>query len=123
VHDYSLALTCGETEPRHAVYLAEASVRSSSCTAGVFGLGHSRDTLDRRRLSAVLAAVDPKFKSGAAVERPFLELGRPEAPRPASCRSAMLTPLVLGGERSQRSFPFQAARTEQGRPTATSLPR
>jgi hypothetical protein len=67
VHDYSLALTCGETEPHHAVYLAEASVRSSSCeesvrTAGVFGLGHSRDTLDRRRLSAVLAAVDPKFE-------------------------------------------------------------
>lgn len=63
---YSVTIEGGDTRPRHALYLAEAKVGISSYDdavriAGVFELGRSAPTLDRRRLAAMLATVEPYF--------------------------------------------------------------
>ena len=76
---YSLTVAGGGTRPRHALYLAEAKVGISSFdnsvrVAGVFELGATRDDLDRKRLRAMAANVDPYFETWRpSDEEPLLE--------------------------------------------------
>ena len=63
---YSFTFAGGNTRPSQALYLAEAKVGISSyddCVrvAGVFELGHKSDRLDRGRVQAMLATVEPYF--------------------------------------------------------------
>ncbi len=141
---YSITIAGGATRPRHALYLAEAKVGISSYDdsvriAGVFELGHSRDTLDRARLSAMLSRVDPYFSDWRpAAEEPLLEwaglrpmtadglplIGRSPALRNAfvatghgmlgvtlaPATAAALAPLVLEGRVARELLPFQPER-------------
>jgi len=63
---YSFTFAGGDTRPSQALYLAEAKVGISSYedsvrVAGVFELGHRSDRLDRGRVQAMLATVEPYF--------------------------------------------------------------
>jgi D-amino-acid dehydrogenase len=63
---YSFTFAGGDIRPSQALYLAEAKVGISSYDdsvriAGVFELGHRSDRLDRRRLQAMLATLEPYF--------------------------------------------------------------
>lgn len=74
---YSATIAGGETRPRHALYLAEAKVgissyRDSVRIAGVFELGHSRATLDTRRLAKMVAGVEPYFERWRPSREPAL---------------------------------------------------
>jgi D-amino-acid dehydrogenase len=76
---YSLTVSGGGARPRHALYLAEAKVGVSSYDdsvriAGVFELGRRAPTLDRRRLDAMIASVEPYFATWRpSREAPLLE--------------------------------------------------
>jgi D-amino-acid dehydrogenase len=141
---YSLTIAGGALRPRHALYLAEAKVGISAYDdsvriAGVFELGHSRATLDRRRFAAMLATVEPYFADWRpGSEEPLLEwaglrpmtadglplIGRaPELERVyvatghgmlgvtlAPATAHALAPLVLEGRPAPELAPFDPAR-------------
>jgi D-amino-acid dehydrogenase len=76
---YSFTFAGGDTRPSQALYLAEAKVGISSYedsvrVAGVFELGHKSDRLDRGRVHAMLATVEPYFDGWRpGTEAPLLE--------------------------------------------------
>lgn len=141
---YSVTIAGGDARPRHALYLAEAKVGISSYDdavriAGVFELGRSQDTVDRRRLRAMLRRVDPYFAAWRpSTEPPLGEwaglrpmtadglplIGRVPALRNvfvatghgmlgvtlAPATAALLAPLVLEGRASRELLPFQPER-------------
>jgi D-amino-acid dehydrogenase len=141
---YSVTIAGGETRPRHAVYLAEAKVGVSSYQdavriAGVFELGREDARVDRRRIAAMVATVEPYFErwrpSGEPAElewaglRPMTADGLPLiGPAPAvpgvfvatghgmlgvtlaPATAALLAPLVLEGRTASELEPFRPAR-------------
>jgi D-amino-acid dehydrogenase len=141
---YSVTIPGGETRPRHALYLAEAKVGISSYDdtvriAGVFELGRSTATLDRHRLGAMVARIEPYFaRWRPSAEAPVLEwaglrpmtadglplIGRAPALRHvfvatghgmlgvtlAPATAAVLAPLVLEGRVTPELLPFEPAR-------------
>lgn len=141
---YSVTIAGGETRPRHALYLAEAKVGISAYDdtvriAGVFELGRSQATLDRRRLRAMVARCEPYFaRWRPSGETPVLEwaglrpmtadglplIGRAPALRNvfvatghgmlgvtlAPATAAALAPLVLEGRVAPELLPFQPER-------------
>jgi D-amino-acid dehydrogenase len=142
---YSVTIAGGETRPSHALYLAEAKVgissyRDSVRIAGVFELGRADARVDRRRLAAMVANVEPYFErwrpSGERAElewaglRPMTADGLPLiGPAPtvpgvyvatghgmlgvtlAPATAALLAPLVLEGRRAPELEPFRPQRT------------
>ena len=76
---YSFTFAGGDTRPSQALYLAEARVGISSYkdsvrVAGVFELGPRSDRLDRGRVHAMLATVEPYFDGWRpGTEAPLLE--------------------------------------------------
>jgi D-amino-acid dehydrogenase len=141
---YSFTFSGGDMRPSHAIYLAEAKVGISSYAdsvriAGVFELGRSNDVLDRRRLEAMLATVEPYFSDwrpsseAALLEwaglRPMTADGLPLIGRApavenvyvatghgmlgvtlAPATAALLTPLVLEGRAAAELAPFDPVR-------------
>jgi D-amino-acid dehydrogenase len=141
---YSFTFTGGAMRPSHALYLAEAKVGISSYVdavriAGVFELGHSSDELNRRRLEAMLATVEPYFSDWrprsetALLEwaglRPMTADGLPligQTPALqnvyvatghgmlgvtlAPATAALLAPLVLEGRSAPELAPFDPVR-------------
>jgi D-amino-acid dehydrogenase len=141
---YSVTLAGGETRPRHALYLAEAKVGISSYDdtvriAGVFELGRAQATVDRGRLHAMVARIEPYFAGWRpSGEIPVLEwaglrpmtadglplIGRAPALRHvfvatghgmlgvtlAPATAAALAPLVLEGRVAPELLPFEPAR-------------
>jgi D-amino-acid dehydrogenase len=108
--------------------------------AGVFELGHSHATLDRRRLRAMLTSVEPYFNGWSpATEQPLLEwaglrpmtadglplIGESPALRHvyaatghgmlgvtlAPATAALLSPLVLEGRLARELRPFDPGRS------------
>jgi D-amino-acid dehydrogenase len=141
---YSFTFSGGAMRPSHALYLAEAKVGISSYAdsvriAGVFELGRSSDALNRRRLEAMLATVEPYFSDWrpssetALLEwaglRPMTADGLPLIGRSpalqnvyvatghgmlgvtlAPATAALLTPLVLEGRAAAELAPFDPVR-------------
>jgi D-amino-acid dehydrogenase len=134
---YSLTIAGGAMRPRHALYLAEAKVGISAYDdsvriAGVFELGHSRATLDRRRFAAMLSTVEPYFAEPLlewAGLRPMTADGLPLVGRApalehvyvatghgmlgvtlAPATAAALAPLILEGRATAELLPFDPAR-------------
>jgi D-amino-acid dehydrogenase len=141
---YSVTLAARGVRPRLALYLAEAKVGISAYDdtvriAGVFELGRASDALDRRRLAAMLANVDPYFaRWSPSAETPLLQwaglrpmtadglplIGRaPALPGAyvatghgmlgvtlAPATAALLAPLVLEGRALPELLPFSPAR-------------
>ena len=141
---YSVTISGGETRPRHALYLAEAKAGISAYDgavriAGVFELGRRDDTLDRARVAAMLADVDPYFaawrpSTAPASEawaglRPMTADGLPLIGRApalehvflatghgmlgvtlAPATAALLAPLVLDGAEAPELAPFRPDR-------------
>jgi D-amino-acid dehydrogenase len=141
---YSLTIAGSETRPSHALYLAEAKVGVSAYAdavriAGVFELGRATDELDRKRLAAMLATVEPYFEAWRpATETPILEwaglrpmtadglplIGRAPALEHvcvatghgmlgvtlAPATGALVAPLVLEGRTAPELVPFEPTR-------------
>jgi D-amino-acid dehydrogenase len=141
---YSLTIPGSGARPRHALYLAEAKVGISSYDdsvriAGVFELGQRSATLDRARLAAMIASVEPYFaewrpsREEAGLEwaglRPMTGDGLPLIGRSpaledvfvatghgmlgvtlAPATAALLAPLVLHGREAPELHPFRPAR-------------
>jgi D-amino-acid dehydrogenase len=141
---YSFTFTGDGLRPQHALYLAEAKVgisayQDSVRVAGVFELGHSSDRLNRRRLRAMLATVEPYFEDWRPAEetallewaglRPMTADGLPLIGRApalenvyvatghgmlgvtlAPATAALLAPLVLEGRSAPELAPFDPAR-------------
>jgi D-amino-acid dehydrogenase len=141
---YSFTFSGGAMRPSHALYLAEAKVGISSYAdsvriAGAFELGRSSDALNRRRLEAMLATVEPYFSDWrpssetALLEwaglRPMTADGLPLIGRSpalqnvyvatghgmlgvtlAPATAALLTPLVLEGRAAAELAPFDPVR-------------
>jgi D-amino-acid dehydrogenase len=141
---YSFTFAGNGLRPRHALYLAEAKVGISAYeesvrVAGVFELGHSSERLNRRRLRAMLATVEPYFEDWRPSEeaallewaglRPMTADGLPLIGRVpalenvfvatghgmlgvtlAPATAAVLTPLVLEERAAPELVPFDPAR-------------
>lgn len=141
---YSFTFAGDGLRPQHALYLAEAKVGISAYedsvrVAGVFELGHSSDHLNRRRLRAMLATVEPYFEDWRPAEetallewagiRPMTADGLPLIGRApalenvyvatghgmlgvtlAPATAALLAPLVLEGRSAPELAPFDPAR-------------
>jgi D-amino-acid dehydrogenase len=141
---YSFTFAGDGLRPQHALYLAEAKVGISAYedsvrVAGVFELGHSSDRLNRRRLRAMLATVEPYFEDWRPAEetallewaglRPMTADGLPLIGRAptlenvyvatghgmlgvtlAPATAALLAPLVLEGRSAPELAPFDPAR-------------
>jgi D-amino-acid dehydrogenase len=141
---YSFTFAGDGLRPQHALYLAEAKVGISAYAAsvrvaGVFELGHSSDRLNRRRLRAMLATVEPYFEDWRPAEetallewaglRPMTADGLPLIGRAptlenvyvatghgmlgvtlAPATAALLAPLVLEGRSAPELAPFDPAR-------------
>jgi D-amino-acid dehydrogenase len=145
---YSLTIGGAGARPRHALYLAEAKVGISSFEdsvriAGVFELGRGRDTLDRRRLAAMVGSAEPYFEDWRpSRETPLLEwaglrpmtadglplIGRAPAHEHVfvatghgmlgvtlgPATGAALAPLVLEGREPPELAPFRPDRSRRG---------
>jgi len=141
---YSFTFAGGDTRPSQALYLAEAKVGISSYddsvrVAGVFELGRRSDRLDRGRVQAMLASVEPYFgvwrpgKESALLEwaglRPVTADGLPLIGRAPSlpnafvatghgmlgvtlapATAALLAPLVLEDRTAPELAPFDPGR-------------